>query len=116
MAFRASAVALFRCTAACAARRAPPYDAPTQIILRQLEKDGPQTAHQIWEKVGESGRFASKNIMKHSLDFLRRQHRIKCVPQDPSNHKINFVYVLGEKPKIVREEADSSSSMSETAA
>jgi hypothetical protein len=101
-AFRSSAVALFRATtAAPATRRTVQPDAPTQIILRQLARDGPQTVQQIWEKVEPSGRFQSKNIMKNSLDFLRRQKRVDVRPQDPKNHKINFVYSLGPKPEIV---------------
>ena len=102
MAFRASAVALFRATAAPgAAMRSVPPDAPTQIILRQLASGGPQTTAQIWETVQATGKFPSKNIMKHSLDFLRRKGRVECKPQEPDNRKVNFVYSLGEKPKIV---------------
>jgi len=102
MAFRASHVAFFRATAAApAARRSVPPDAPTQLILRQLARDGPQTVQQLWDKMEPSGSFPSKNIMKHSLDFLRRQNRIDVKPQDPSNHKVNFVYALGAKPHIV---------------
>lgn len=101
-AFRSSAVALFRATASApAARHAVQPDAPTQIILRQLARDGPQTVQQIWDKVEPTGKFASKNIMKNSLDFLRRQKRVDVKPQDPKNHKINFVYSLGAKPEIV---------------
>eukprot|EP00802_Teleaulax_amphioxeia_P020848 Tamp_21151.p2 GENE.Tamp_21151~~Tamp_21151.p2 ORF type:complete len:121 (-),score=28.89 Tamp_21151:799-1134(-) len=109
MAFRASAVALFRATTVPAARRVVPPDAPTQILLRQLGTGGPQTVQQLWESVEATGKFPSKNIMKHSLDFLRSKGRIEAKPQDPKNHKVNFVYTLGAKPEITpMEEAASS--------
>ena len=34
--------------------------------------------------------------------------RIEVRPQDPANHKINFVYTLGEKPQMVEEDDASS--------
>jgi hypothetical protein len=60
----------------------------------------PQTVQQLWESVQTTGRFPSKNIMKHSLDFLRRKGRVQSEPQDPKNHKLNFTYRLGAKPQI----------------
>jgi len=103
MAFRASPVALFHATVPAARRAelAVKSSAPTQIILRQLASGGPQTVHQLWDKVEVTGKFASKNIMKHSLDFLRRHSRVETKPQEAGNHKVNFVYKLGEKPNIV---------------
>ena len=60
----------------------------------------PQTVQQLWESVQTTGRFPSKNIMKHSLDFLSRKGRVQSEPQDPKNHKLNFTYRLGAKPQI----------------
>ena len=45
MAFRASAVALFRASAGAAAPRPVPPDAPTQIILRKLATSGCSPSH-----------------------------------------------------------------------
>ena len=99
---------MLRGTAVSAARNVVAPDAPTQILLRQIARGGPQTVHQIWEQVEPTGKFASKNTMKQSLDFLRRHRRIEVRPQDPANHKINYVYTLGEKPQMVEEDDASS--------
>ena len=99
---------------ACAAARMPAFwRARVCTCLRACAHTNapsrPQTVQQLWESVEATGKFPSKNIMKHSLDFLRSKGRIEAKPQDPKNHKVNFVYTLGAKPEITpMEEAVSS--------
>ena len=117
MAFRASAVNLFRATAVTFSRnlkhmmgpfRTVAPDAPTQLILRSIADGGPQSVHQLWGNLEATGKFRSKKVMKHSLDFLRRKGRVECKPQDPKDHTLNFVYYLGETPKVIPLEEESS--------
>ena len=110
--FHASAASLFRASSVACARAPPRPDAPTQLILRALAAEGQMTTTQLWEKLESTGQYPSKNIMKKSLDFLRRHERIEVRPQTEGQKqllKAPFLYTLGAKPRITPLEEDAAS-------
>ena len=111
MAFRGTASLAFRATDALGFRAGsvlmkpnieyldPNY--PTQIILRCLERDGPQTSQELWTRVQGEPAVGTKSKMKRMLTFLRVHKRVLTRPTDWKIKGAPFVYMLGIKPEIM---------------
>mmetsp|Transcript_19410 Transcript_19410/g.46929 ORF Transcript_19410/g.46929 Transcript_19410/m.46929 type:complete len:124 (+) Transcript_19410:95-466(+) len=101
LAFRATDALGFRAGSVLLKKTLPDPNAPTQIILRCLERDGAQTSHELWTRVQGEAAVGSKHRMKKMLAWLKSHQRVIAVPTDKTIKTAPFVYMLGIKPLIV---------------